>query len=424
MLTFVLILLIFLLFIGMPIGFALFAVGSLGLYLKIGYDGMEGILATSVYRGVNDFSFSAIPLFILMAHFISKSKIADELFDAVLKWLGHFPGGAGVATVLASAGFGTLSGSSIAATSVMSQIAIPKMVQSRYSESFSAGLVASSTGTLAVLIPPSIPMIIYGIQTENSIGKLLIAGVLPGLLLALLLCITVVVVGVRQNSRTEKYSWAARWRSLKHIWPAVLLVVIVLIIIYFGIGTSTEAAAFGAAGALAIGLVLRRLNFHMVLDSLLTTAKQSCMIFVMIVGAHIFAYYITLTGIGQNILNAVAASGMPPWSVLLLIIIIFLFLGMFIESIGALLLVLPLGYPLLIGLGYDPIWLGVIVVLLIEIGLVLPPVGMNLYITGELSGIAIKKVLTGSIPFIIVLLVTVLILTVFPQIATFLPSIM
>lgn len=424
MLIFVMVLMLILLFIGMPIGFVLLAIGSLGIFLTAGYDSLQGILSTTAYRSVNSFTFSAVPLFILMAHFISKSKVADDLFSSVLKWVGHTPGGAAVATIFASAGFGALSGSSVAGTSVMAEIAVPKMVEARYPPSIAAGIVATSTGTLAALIPPSVPLILYGIQTENSIGKLLMAGILPGLMVAFLLSITVVIIGIKYKSKTEKYSWKDRFLSIRNIWPAILLILLVVFVIYFGITTPTEAAAFGALGAFVIGLSLKRLPFKEIVDSLMTTAKQSAMIFIIIVGAHVFAYYITLTGIGNQILSAITASGFPAWVVLLLVILLYLIVGMFLETIGAMLLTLPLVYPLITGLGYDPIWFGIVLVILLEIGLVTPPVGLNLFITSQHSGIPVHKVLKGSVPFIGVLLLTIFILILFPQIALFLPSLM
>lgn len=412
-------LLIILLFMGMPIGFVMLFVGSMGIYFLSGYDALHGILSSTAYRSVNDFTFSSIPLFILMAHFISKSKVADDLFDAVLKWVGHVPGGAGIATVVGSAGFGTLSGSSVAATSVMSEIAVPRMIKAKYSESFSSGLVATTTGTLAVMIPPSIPLILYAIQTENSVGKLLIAGIMPGLLLTLLLCITVFVVGLKQKSKIEKSSWPDRWKSLRNIWSAILLVLSVISIIYFGITTPTEAAAFGAAGALVIGLAMRRLNYHLVIESLITTAKQSGMIFIIIVGTHVFAYYIAMTRVGYEILNAITASGMSATHILIVVIVMYLILGLFMDVIGSMLLTLPLVYPLITGLGYDPIWFGVVLVLVLEIGMVTPPYGFNLFLTSQHSGVPVNKVLIGSIPFIGVLLLTILLLILFPQIVMY-----
>lgn len=417
-------LLLVLLTIGMPIGFVLLTIGSVGIYSVGGYDTLENVLSTATYRSVNSFTLSTIPLFIVMAHFISESKIVDDLFNSLMKWIGHTPGGVGVTTVFASAGLGALTGSSVAANAVMSEIAIPKMIDLRYPESLAAGLVATSTGTLAALIPPSIPLILYGIQTENSIAELLIAGIIPGLLLAFLLCIVVIIIGVKTNSKTEKYSWKERFVSLKTIWPAILLILIVVSIIYLGVATPSESASFGAIGALAIGLGLRRLSFTKILTALMTTAKQTAMIFVIIIGAHILAYYITMTSISDNILNTISASGLPAGIVLLLIIIMYLIIGMFMEIIGSMLLTLPIVYPLIIGLGYDPIWFGIVLVIVLEIGLVTPPVGINLFITNQHSGVPVNTVFKGSIPFIGVLLLTILILTLFPKLVLFLPSYM
>ncbi|MCM3691074.1 TRAP transporter large permease [Neobacillus niacini] len=422
MVALTIVLLLVLLFIGMPIGFVLLVVGSIGLYLTAGFDSLQGILATTAYRGVNNYTYSAIPLFILMAHLLSKSKIADDLFESVLKWMGHLPGGAGVATVIGSAGFGALSGSSTAATSVMSQIAIPQMVKAKSSPAFAAGLVATTTGTLAALIPPSIPLILYGIQTETSVGQLFIAGILPGILLTVLLVITVVIVGIKQKSISEKFSWNERLKSLKSIWPAVLLILIVISVVYFGVATPTEAAAFGVIGALVIGLSLKRLKYKQIVDSLFSTVKSTAMIFVIIVGANVFAYYITLTRVGFKIISSIEASGFSPWMIFFLIVIMYLILGMFMDMFGSMLLTLPLVYPLMVSLGFDTIWFGIILVLLLEIGLVTPPVGINLYITSDNSGVPVKDVLKGSLPFIGVLLLTILILVFFPQIALFLPS--
>ncbi|WP_174727605.1 TRAP transporter large permease [Mesobacillus harenae] len=417
-----LVLLLILLLIGLPIGFVLLIVGSGGIIVISGFDSLNGMLSTAVYRSVNSFSLTTVPLFILMAHFISKSRVAEDLFDCILKWVGHAPGGAGLATVFSSAGFGALSGSSVAATSIMSQIAVPQMVKARYSESFAAGLIASCTGTLAVMIPPSIPLVVYAIQTENSIGKLLIAGIFPGLLLAALLSITVVIVAVKNNSKTERYSWKERFSSLKYIWPIAVLVIFMLSLIFFGITTTTEAAAFGAAGALVLGLAMKRLKVNLIIEALQLTVKSTSMIFTIIIGAHLFSYFIALTRVGNTIINAIEQSGLPAWSVLGLVIITYLILGMFLDLIGSLLLTLPLVYPLLTGLGYDPIWLGVIIVLLLEIGLVTPPVGINLFITSQHSGVSVQKIIVGSLPFIGVLLLTIFILILFPQIVLYLPN--
>jgi C4-dicarboxylate transporter, DctM subunit len=415
-------LLLLLILAGMPIGFVLLVIGTVGVWTVSGWDALLGIMGTTAYRSVNGFSYTTIPMFILMANFISKSHIAEDLFDCILKWIGHKPGGVGVATVFSSAAFGALSGSSIASTSIMSKVAVPQMIKSNYSDSFSAGLVASSSGTLAALIPPSVPLIVYAIQTETSIGSLLISGIIPGLLLAFLLCIVVVGVAIKNKSVVARSSWRERFQSLKHIWPILLLILIVIIAIYTGIGTSTEAAAFGAFGAMVIGLLIKRLNFKSILHALIETVQQTCMIFVILIGATLFSYFIAFSRLGNTLISYIESANISAFGVLLLIILMYLILGLFLDLFGSMLLTLPLVFPLITNLGYDPLWFGILVVLLLEIGLVTPPVGINLYITSQQSGVEVKKVLKGSIPFIGVLLLTVILLIIFPEIVLYLPS--
>src|SRR5699024_167097 len=346
-------LLLFLLSLDMPIVFTLIVVGSLGIYTVGGIDAFSCILSTTAYRSVNSFTLTTIPLFILMAHFISKSNIARDLYSATLKWIGHIPGGVGISTVFASAGFGALSGSSVAATSIMSKICVPEMVKAKYKDTFSAGLVASTTGTLAVMIPPSIPLILYAIQTETSVGKLLIAGILPGIMLAVLLCIYIVIYSVKMDNKIEKSSWSARFSSLKTIWPMILLIIIIMSIIYLGIATSTEAAAFGAFGALIIGILLGKLNIGDIKESFHDAIQQTAMIFVIVIGGYIFSYFITMTGVGQNIIIYISESGFSKWTVLTFIILFFLVIGLFLDLIASLILTLPLVHPLMVNMGFD-----------------------------------------------------------------------
>lgn len=423
MYTFMAVLLLLLLLLtGMPIGFALMAIGSLGILIVSDFQTFSGILSSVAYSSVNNFSFTTIPLFILMAHFISKSNIAKDLYTSVAKWIGHLPGGVGISTVVASAGFGALSGSSIAATSIMSKITVPEMMKVGYKDSFSTGLVASTTGTLAVLIPPSIPLILYAIQTETSIAKLLIAGIFPGILLVILLSLYIIFISIKTGNKSEKASWSDKLSSLRTIWPMVVLIIFIVMIIYLGVATSTEAAAFGAFGALLIGLLLKRLNIKAVIDSLKEATEQTAMIFTIVVGGHLFAYFMTITGDGANIINTISQSGLSKWTILFLIIIFYLFLGLFMDLIGSLILTMPLIFPIITNLGFDAVWFGVIVVLLLEIGLVTPPVGINLFITNKYTGVPIERIFYGSIPFIGIMLFAILLMIIFPEIVLYLPS--
>jgi len=414
--------LLILLIIGMPIGFTLLIVGSLGIFIEGGWVSLNGLLSGISFSTVNDFNLTTIPLFILMAHFISNSNLAKDIYNALLKWFGHIPGGIGISTVIASAGLGALSGSSVASTSVMSKISIPELVKAGYKGSFAAGLVATATGTLAVMIPPSVPLIFYGVLTETSIGKLLIAGIVPGIMIAIFLSLLITFMSLRMDNKVQKASWRSRWVSLTSIWPMMLLVLFVIGSIYMGIATATESAALGATGALIIGLLLKRLNIKSIISSVIKTTEQTAMIFIIIIGGYTFAYFMTMTGVGQSIINTISQSSLPSGVILIMIIILYLILGLFMDMAGALILTLPLVHPIIVELGFSEIWFGVLVVLLVEIGLVTPPVGINLFITSEYSKVPVKQVFYGSIPFILVLLLAVIILSIFPQIALFLPN--
>ncbi|WP_158735673.1 TRAP transporter large permease [Alteribacillus sp. YIM 98480] len=416
------VLLIILLFAGLPIGFTLIFIGATGIFYMGGIDMLTGVLPGTIYSSVNSFTYTTVPLFILMAHFLSKSNIAVDLFQSVLKWIGHLPGGAGVATVFSSAGFGALSGSSIAATSIMSEIAAPQMMKANYTDRFTTGLIASSTGTLAALIPPSIPLIIYGIQTETSVAQLLVAGIVPGILLSLLLCLVVIVGAQLNNSKVEKSTWSDRLNSIKPIFPIIILIFSVIVFLYAGFGTSTEAAAFGAFAAMVLGFLLRRLNIHLVYLSLKDTVRQTAMIFTIVIGAEIFAFFISLTRIGDYLISFITESGFSPYTILLLIIVMYLILGMFLDMLGSMLITLPLVFPLIIQIGFDPLWFGVVLVILLEIGLVTPPVGMNLYVTSKHAKVPVERVFQGSVPFILVLLLLISLFVIFPELILYLPS--
>lgn len=416
------IILLLLIAIGMPIAFVLLVTGTIGVYLTAGLDAVNGILSTSLFRSVNSFTLSTIPLFILMALLLEKSRIANDLFDCFIKWCGHFPGGAGIATTYASAGFGAVSGSSAAATTVMSNIAVPELRKAGYSSSFSTGLVATCTGTLGVLIPPSIPLVLYGVQTETSISKLLIAGIGPGILLAVLLTLYIYVHSIKTNNVLSKVALSERLAALKKIWSTLILALLVVLFIYLGWGTTSEAAAIGAFGALVVGLAMRRLDAKKIIAAVLETIKQSTMIFSIMIGATVFSYFITLTRVNSTIINFFTDNFESKWTILAFIILFYLILGLFMDMIGSLLLTLPIVYPLIIALGFDPIWFGVIVVILLEIGLVTPPVGLNLFITSKASGVPVEKVFKGVIPFIIIELILILLLILFPKIVLFLPN--
>ncbi|OUZ07341.1 hypothetical protein BHE97_17740 [Aeromicrobium sp. PE09-221] len=404
------------LLLRLPIGLSMLLVGGIGIILISGPDTLVGVLSSTAYRSISNPTYIAIPLFILMAMFLSESRVADELFDTIEKWVGRIPGGSGVTTVVASAGFGALSGSSVAATSVMARVAVPAMVRGNYSPAQASGLVATTTGTLAALIPPSIPLILYGVQTETSVGALLIAGIVPGLLIAGLIILVVVGMNLRSPNKATAglVDWGDRLRSTRVLVGPLALIALIVGVIYGGVATATEASAFGAAGALLLGLAMRRLDRPAIGRALESTVSATSMVFLILIGTYVFTHFVTVSGVGRELVTVVEQSALSTLGVILLLCGFYLVLGLFLDLIGSMLLTLPVVFPLIVALELDPVWFGVLLVLLLEIGLVTPPIGLNLFIVSKHSGVPIKQVVIGSLPFIAVLLLSVGLLVAFP----------
>lgn len=417
-------LLLVLLAIGMSIGFAMIIAGLLGIAMMTSFDVGTSLLATGPHSTTQSFSLTTIPMFILMAMFLSNSTVITQMFTAAKAWLGRMPGGLAIASIGAGAGLGAMSGSSIAATASLAGTTVPEMRKNGYSERLSLGAVASA-GTLAPMIPPSLVLIIYGVATETSISALFVAGIIPGLMIAALYMI---VIAAWQLLRPEiapkapKISWAERFRSLTGVVPALLLIIFVLGGIYSGVVTATEGGALGAIGALIVGWVFGGLRGTGVIQALRRTAELTAALFIIVIGASILTQYITLTGLTQDLVSAVEQAGLPPLLILVIILIVYLVLGMFLDSAGMLLLTLPVFFPLVVSLGYDPIWFGILVALACEAGLLTPPVGMNVYITAATAGGKIADGFRGVVPFYGAMIVMAVLLIMFPQIATFLPS--
>lgn len=415
-----------LLVLGMPVGFALGASGALGLFLSTGFDPMMGILSSSPYRSSASFLFTTLPMFILMAELAAAGGLARDLFSAAYKWIGHLPGGLGVATVLASAGFGAMSGSSTAGAAAMSSIAIPEMLRFGYNRSLAAGVVAIA-GTLSIMIPPSIGFVLYGIITETSIGKLLIAGILPGALTAVVYSVGIVLwVKLKPGAAATMTpcTWKERWSSLNGLWPVIVLFGLVVGGLYSGLATPTEVAAVGAAGALVISVALRRLDFDGIKLAFKRTVAITAMIFTIIIGAMIFGYFLTVTGTITSAVGAIGSLPVHPWVILLLIILLYVLLGMFMDQIAIVLVTMPLTFPVVMELGFDPIWFGVIIVCVAEIGLVTPPVGMNSFVVSASAKIPLEDVFRGAGVMLIPAVVVLTLLLAFPEIALWLPSLM
>lgn len=422
----VLILMLLLFFLGMPVGFAMGVAGVIGLFFEGGADAVTAIMSNTPFRSVASVALTTVPMFILMAEIVSRANIARELYGAAQKWLGRTPGGLAIASVIASAGMGAMSGSSVAAAASLSSVTIPEMQRAGYSQRVAAGVVTVA-GTLAIMIPPSIPLVIYGIVTETSTGKLLLAGILPGIMTALMFTLGILLwnrVKPGAMPKAHSYSWQEKFFSLKPLWAFLVLGSVVILTLYTGIGTATEAAAIGAFGAAVITLSSRRVNLRGIYDAALHTVKITAMIFTIIIGAMVVGYFFTLTQVPQTLINAIGDSGIPTWAVMGLVVLLYLFLGCIMDQVAILLLTLPLVFPLVIELGFDPIWFGVIVTKVSEIGLVTPPVGMNAYVVSATAKVPLDEVFKGTGVMLSFEVITLFILLAFPIISTYIPSLM
>jgi C4-dicarboxylate transporter, DctM subunit len=421
----VILLMIIFMFLGMPVAFSLGVAGMVGLFLSGGLDPVSSVFSTVPFRTAAHYALSTLPMFILMANFISASKIVDDIFNAAQRWLERLAGGLAIATVFAAAGMAAMSGSSTASAASLSAIAVPQMRKHGYSQRVATGVVTVA-GTLAIMIPPSISFVIYGIVTETSIGKLLIAGIIPGILTAGMYCIGILLWNKLQPGAmpppTRMYTWKDRWNSIRPLWAFLILSVSVIGSMYIGLATPTEAAAFGAFGALIIPLALRRMTKAGFLQAVTGTVKVTTMIFTIIIGAMIFGYFLTLTQTTQNIIRFFGSLNVAPWVIFFLIVLLYLVLGCIMDQIAILLITLPLTFPLVTSLGYNPIWYGVIITKLTEIGLVTPPVGMNAYVVSATTKVPLEEVFKGTGVMLLVDFVSLAILMAFPVLSTYLPS--
>lgn len=418
------ILLVLLLAMGMPVAFAMAVSGTAGLFAVGGFDLVMGMIKSSTISSVNSYELITIPMFILMAEFIIISRIADELFDATAVWIGRLPGGLGVATLLAGALFGAISGSSTASAATLSSTALPAMMRQGYSLR-TAGALVAITGTLAILIPPSIALVLYGIIADESVGKLLIAGVVPGLLsvLALMTLITAMSLlrpQVMPSGRPRR--WSEKISVLRVTLPMVVLLGAVTGTLYAGIATPTEAAAVGAFAALVLTAVQRRLTLRGAGQALFNAARISCMIAFIILGAHIFGYFFTLTQTTTAIVGWVGGLDMPAYGVLLVILVIYLILGCFLDQVAILILTVPVILPIVKELGFDPVWFGVLVVMTAEIGMITPPMGLNVFVVARYTGRPVHEIFAGILPFFLCMLAMVMLLGLVPEIILWLPG--
>lgn len=414
--------LIALLVLGVPVGAAMGLVGLLGLLFMIRQPQLP-ILADRSWTAINSFTLTAVPTFVLMGSLLVQSGVTAKFFDSLVIWFGRPRGGLAHATVAASAVFAAVSGSSLATAATLGRVAAPEMIARGYSNRLTYGLVAAGA-TLGILIPPSIAMIIYGNSVGAPITVLFVAGIVPGLLLAAIFMLTVVVWSYVSPSSVpagEPYPISQKLKSLVTVLPFILLIAAVLGSLYFGVATPTEAGAVGAAAALGLCLQQRKLSFRILYEVLHETVAVTAFIMLIVIGASIFGWVFDFLRLPRELVGVVTGWNLPPWMVVTMIAVFYLALGMFIESISMMLMTLSVTYPIIVALGLDPIWFGVVLVILVEIGLVTPPVGIVLFILRGMSNVPLRDIMIGVLPFVALMLGFIAVLYVFPDIVLWLP---
>jgi len=416
-----------LLALRMPIGLAMIVVGAGGIAVLNSPTAAMNVLGSFPYSYSAVFSLSVVPLFILMGAFATVSGMGQDLYRTAYTWVGHRQGGLASATILSCAGFAALSGSSVAAAATMGKVALPEMERYRYDQGLATGSIAAG-GTLGILIPPSTVLIVYALLTEQSVGRLFLAGFLPGLLLTVLFVATIMIVA-RLNPAAgpagPRADWAERFRVLANSGALVFIVTIVIGGIYTGVFTVTEAASVGAFLTFLHALWSRRLTVSRFLAALLDTVKTTAMVFFILIGAHVFAPFLALTRIPVNLAGAIGDLAVPALAILLIIIVLYIVLGTFMEGFAMLVLTVPIVLPIVTTLGYDPIWFGIVMVVVVEMGLISPPVGMNVFVVkGVAQHVPLGRIYRGIVPFWIAMAVCVGLLILFPQIALYLPNTM
>jgi tripartite ATP-independent transporter DctM subunit len=422
------VLLVFLLFLGMPIAFVMMFVGFLGISYLASPSAALPVVAKTLYETAAHYPYTIIPLFILMGGFAGNAGITRELYQTFDKWFRKLPGGLGIATIAACAFFAALSGSSVAAAAAMGTVAIPEMRRFNYAPKLAVGVVAAG-GTLSFLIPPSLGFVVYGMLTEQSIGKLLISGIFPGILLSLAFMV-IIVVEVKMDpslapATPGEVSFKEKLLAFSGVWETLLVFFIVMGGIYGGFINPTEAGAIGATALFVIALLKRKLTFSNLSASLLEAVRISVLVLFLVAGANVFSYFLALSTIPTAVSSWMAGLQVSRYVILSIIIIIYLILGCFLDAISMMVLTMPVIFPVIKALGFDPIWFGVICVIMMEAGLITPPVGLNVYtLAGVVKDVPMQTIFRGAVPFLIAMVAVVIIITFFPKICLFLPSMM
>jgi C4-dicarboxylate transporter DctM subunit len=408
-----------LLLIGLPVAFALGLLAIGGMYLFNGGTFSFSQIPIISYKSLDDFTLTALPMYVLMSHVLVVSGVGRDLYEMASRWFRHLPGGLAIATLFCCAIFAAISGSSVATAVTVGAVALPEMIKRGYDKRSVLGLLAAG-GTLGILIPPSVPMIIYGSVTGESIGKLFIAGIIPGVLLTI--AFMIFASWKTHHIKEAPATWSERMEASKRAVWGLILPIVVIGGIYTGIFTPTEAAAIGAMVSIIISVfVYKKLTISNIKTIVLSTVKTNAMILMLIVGAMLLGYIMTVLQIPQAITQFAISKDVSPWIIFVLINIVLLILGCFLETISILVITLPILYPIITSLGFDPIWFAVIMVINMELALITPPVGLNLFVLKGLDKTnTIAEIVKGVLPYVIIMLLFIVLLSFFPEVATML----
>jgi C4-dicarboxylate transporter DctM subunit len=416
-----------LILLRVPVGMAMGLVGVTGYGAIVGAGPALKMVGQTSMRTVTDYSFGVIPMFLLMGAFVSTSGMSRELFRAANSFVGHWRGGLGLATIAACGAFAAISGSSVATAATFATVAYPEMRRYKYPQSFAAGVIAAG-GTLGAIFPPSTVLAVYGLITQQDIGKLFIAGIVPGLLAVSMYMLTIVAIGLMRPGflpAGPRSDWKERLAALRHVWAALALFAFVIGGLYGGLFTPTEAGGVGACGAFLISVARRRLTPAGVLASLLQATRTAAAVFTVLIGALLFGYFLTVTETPQKVTEFLTGLGVGRYGVLALIMLMYLALGCLMDAMAMIILTVPVVFPVVTALGFDPVWFGIIIVMTVELGLIHPPVGMNVFvIKTAVKDVSFATIFKGVLPFIATDILRLVILISFPAIALYLPSLM
>ena len=414
-----------LMLLRVPVGMAMGLVGVTGYSYLVGAGPALKLVGQTSMRTVTDYTFGVIPMFLLMAAFVSTSGVSRELFRAANSVVGHLRGGLGIATIAACGGFAAISGSSVATAATFATVAYPEMRRYGYPQSFATGVIAAG-GTLGAMLPPSTVLAVYGIITQQDIGKLFVAGIIPGILAISMHMLTIALIGRARPGflpAGQPSAWRERLEGMRDAWAPLALFVFVIGGLYGGLFTPTEAGGMGAGGAFILGILRRRLTRADIRASLLQATRTAAAVFTVLIGALLFGYFLTITQTPQQVTIFLTGLGLGRYGVLALIMVMYLALGCLMDAMAMIILTVPVIFPVITALGFDPIWFGVIIVVTVELGLIHPPVGMNVFvIKSVVKDVSFATIFYGVIPFVVTDILRLIILIAFPVLATFLPD--